>query len=137
MILAATLGAAALTTPATANADQTAGIPGFNCSVTAYTPTPYLNGENALAGVSCGGGQVSYSKDVQAQLMQLLPGGWSVVATSPWSGWSGINPQQVGEIAGPCVPGRWYATVAQGIVNHGGLQSSSSANTYGSGRQCH
>ena len=135
-IIATIVTMLALAVPAVASADQTVSIPGFNCSVTAYTPT-FSGGANVIGqtGVSCGGSQVNYSKQADTQLMNLVTGGWQQVSSTGWSAWSTGNPLTQG-IGGGCVPGRWYAVNSEAQVMHNGTVSGASASSEGSGAQC-
>jgi hypothetical protein len=121
-----------------ASADSTTQFGGgLNCSVTAFTPA--YAGAGSLSytgGVSCGGSQAGYSKNLAIGLWQLVSGGWQRIKYSGYVGWTGANPDRVGSGAG-CVPGRWYATEADGQVSGGGLSGGASAITFNSGYQCH
>lgn len=126
----------ALIIPATASANQTVQLTPLNCSVTAYTPS--YGGYGYLeytGGVSCGGSQAGYSKNLAVGLWDLVTGGWQPVRGSGWFGWTSSNPDR-GATGWDCVPGRWYATQAEGWVQGGGYSVSSSAYTFTSGYQC-
>lgn len=138
-LLFATLAAiAAFAVPAVADANQTTQIPGFNCSVTAYTPTFDSTGPtvNATTGVSCGGSEAGYAKTAQTELVELVTGGWQYVTQTGWAGWFYGNPLRQGITYAPCIPGRWYAVVSTGRVDHNGIDSGAQASSQNSGGQC-
>lgn len=131
--------APAVVSVAPAAADQTVSIPSFNCSTTAYTPKynyPQAGFMDAPAGMSCGGSDYNRQKRIRVQMMDLVSGGWQVVADTGFTAWYTVNPLTAGEAIYPCVHGRWYATRDYADVSNGSWYTEGSANTFSSGTQC-
>lgn len=130
--------ALALAFTASASAQSTVSIPGFNCSVTAYNASVggYGVGAQAKGGVSCGGAQYNYSKTIDVYLDNLVASGWTHAGSSGWEPWSATNPDVWAYGFSPCVFMRWYASDVVAEVQHNGTESGAEVNSHNAGWQC-